>query len=338
MYNVKNYNFQGKIMKTISIAALGGTICMSKDDTADGVKPNVKIEDILNSYKSIQQIAQIRSKNLFSLPSGSLKLENLIEVYKWAKDEIKNGSHAVIVTQGTDTIEESAFFLNLIWDMKEPFILTGAMRDASSLSSDGIGNIYSSIITALSEDSCNRGVLVVLNDTIHSARYVHKSHSFRLDAFISVNANTQGIVAEKKANFFHLPSFRKTFQLGNDKLKNVTILPSYLGDDAKILEFACSDKYDGVVISAFGAGHVSLDMMDKIKKYSKQIPIIISPRVENGISAYKTYGYIGSEIDLQKNGAIMSGWLSALKARILLIVLLSCNYDLDQIRNEFERY
>lgn len=96
------------------------------------------------------------------------------------KNEVKNGSNGIVVTQGTDTLEESAFFLNLIWDEDIPFVITGAMRNPDQISADGPANILASIITAIDKNSFKRGVLVVLNNTIHSAKFVHKSNTFSL--------------------------------------------------------------------------------------------------------------------------------------------------------------
>ena len=214
--------------------------------------------------------------------------------------------------------------------------MTGAMRNADDISADGAGNIYASVITALDDESRNRGVLVVLNDTIHSAKWVHKSNTFSLQTFISVNAGVQGMVVEGQARYITCAVKRKIYPLPNKPLPKIAIVQSYLDNDGSIIKLIGESKFEGMVIDGFGAGHVSFDMMDEIEKL--KIPVIVSSKTGSGMCATKTYGYKGSEIDLQNNKCIMSGWLPAVKARLLLIILLANKISLKDIKSEFENF
>lgn len=322
----------------ISIAGLGGTICMSSQND-DGVKPTLSAEELILAVPTIKDIAHIKkAENLSQLPSGSLKLENLLEVIKWAKNEVKNGANGIVITQGTDSLEESAFFCNLFWDLKEPFVITGAMRNPTQVSSDGSANLLSSILVACNENSMNRGVLVTLNDTIHSGKWVAKSNTCSLNTFISVNGGIQGKVIESEVIFLNDIIKRKIFSIPTN-LPKVAMCYSYLNDSGDIINFAKKNNYKGIVISSFGAGHVSKDMMDEITKIDKKdFEIIISSRTGSGKTANKTYGYYGSELTLVKNNAIMSQWLSPLKARLFLIALLANGYNHNDIKNEFKEF
>ncbi|ASM34956.1 anthranilate synthase component II [Campylobacter sputorum subsp. bubulus] len=324
------------IKPKISIGALGGTICMSSNGNNNGAIPTFGADDLVNVIPSLKQIAQIHAKTILSLPSGSLKIKHLLEIFKWAKEQIKSGANGVIITQGTDTIEESAFFLNLIWDEEIPLIITGAMRNPDNISPDGAGNIYASVLTALSEESKNRGVLVVLNDTIHSAKWVHKSNTFSIQTFISINAGIQGVVVENCVKYITHAGNRKIYKFNDSIFPKIEIITSCIDNDARTIRLLTDAKFDGIIINGVGAGHVSYDMSDIIKDIN--LPIVIASRAETGICATKTYGYKGSEIDLINQGCIMSGWLSAIKARLLLMVLISNKMDLKEIKDEFENF
>ena len=320
----------------ISIGALGGTICMSAGGNAGGVKPSFSADDLIAAIPILKDMAEIKAETILALPSGSLKLDDHVSVYRWAKEQIKNGADGVVITQGTDTLEESAFFLNLVWDEASPLVITGAMRNADNISADGAGNIYAATIVALEPKSRNRGVLVVLNDTIHSAKWAHKSNTFSLQTFVSVNAGIQGLVVEGSARYLSCPISRKIYPLPSKVFPRVAVVQSYLDNDGEIIKLVGNSKFDGIVIDGFGAGHVSFEMMDEIKKL--KIPVIVSSRTGSGMCATKTYGYKGSEIDLQNSGCVMSGWLSAIKTRLLLMILIANQVSPQEIKNEFENF
>lgn len=320
----------------IAIGALGGTICMSANGGQGGVKPSFSAEQLVGAVPALREMVQIEAKTLLALPSGSLKIQDLVEVYKWAKEQIAKGAVGVVITQGTDTLEESAFFLNLVCDEHAPLVITGAMRNADSISSDGAGNIYASVLTAISPQSRDRGVLVVLNDTIHSALWVHKSNTFSLQTFVSINAGIQGLVIENEVKFITPAVSRQIYPLPDVKFPKVEIIQSYLGCEGEMVELALRANYSGIIISGVGAGHVSYDMVDKLR--GAQIPVVVASRTGSGICATKTYGYKGSEMDLQNIGCIMSGWLSPIKSRLLLMLLLANNMNLEQIKKEFGNF
>lgn len=322
----------------LSIAALGGTICMSADGN-EGVTPSLNADDLISAVPKAKNLANIKTATLANVASGSLSLNDLLNTIKWAKDEVLNGADGIIVTQGTDSLEESAFFCDLLWSENVPFIITGAMRNPDEIGTDGAANILASIIVAISENAKNRGVLVVLNDTIHRAKNVTKSDTFSLETFISVNGSIEGKVIEDEAIFFTPLQKRKTFKLPNSNLPKVSIVNSYLDDCGDMIKFTKDSGYNGVVIASFGAGHLSKNMMDEIVNIDKKnFYIIVSTRAKQGKTATKTYGYYGSEISLIQNGVIMSGWLSPIKSRLFLILLLSSGADFEKIKKEFKEF
>lgn len=316
----------------ISIGSLGGTISMQTEVVGEGIIPKLNAQDFIKALPGIEDIAQIQAEGLFSIPSGHMRFEELLSALKWAKIQVAAGSNGVILTQGTDTLEESAFFCDLFWNEKAPLILMGAMRNPDSIGAEGARNVYNSILCACSKNSENRGVLVVMNDTIHSARWVRKSHSLRVDTFYS-EGKTQGFIAEGRVEYFSPPFLekRKIFSLPQITSKKVFLWEQSLSDDPDVLDWA-GKNYDGIVISGYGAGHTSQKIADVISKL--KIPIIVCTRTTDGPTAYRTYGYLGSEIDLQKRGVIMGNWLPARKARLVLWVILNNSL----LTKEFEEY
>lgn len=317
---------QWENMMNILIISLGGTIGMKKDDKINAGIPKSNADDFistLKSNKSIDESTTIETKSFCNLPSGSLDFEILSEVVLYAKKKVDSGINAIIITQGSDTIEESSFFFNLFWDRKEPVIFCGAMRMEGEFAYDGMWNLSSSIAVANILQSQNRGVLVVFGDRIFSANWIKKIHSTFIDAFDALHL--EGVIVENKPIFFALPLKRMTFNLPKQN-KKILFLEQNLSEDNEILDFA--NTFDGIIINGFGSGHINAKSMDKIKKL--KIPVIVASRTAFGFSTKNTYGYKGSEVDLQNNGAIMSGILDARRARILLWCILGNNLDISQ--------
>lgn len=323
----------------IAIAALGGTICMSSSGEKKGVIPALNANDLIEAVPMLEECATIFAQTLQALPSCSIQISHILEVLVWAEEQIAQGAKGVVITQGTDTLEESSFLLNLLWKHKEPLVMTGAMRTADSISADGAANILASVLVACSNESYNRGVLVVLNDTIHSAKLVKKSHTLAVNTFISLNGGIQGIVAEHSVKYVQEPLKRVVFNTSPTLLTvRIGICQTYLNDNADIIEFYNQRNYNGIVINGFGAGHVSFKMMEGIRSLESDMLVVVSSRTGSGPTAYKTYGYDGSEIVLQENNVIMAGWLDVLKARLLLLVSIAAGKDHSQIKEIFASF
>lgn len=309
--------------KQISLGSIGGTISMMRDSSG-GITPKLDARDFIQTLPEIHAIADIKTHALFAIASGHIKFAHLLEAYHWAKGEVKQGAQGIIITQGTDTLEESAFFLRLLWDEEIPLVLTGAMRGASELGADGLANLYHACLTATHPKA--HGVMVVMNNTIHNPLWLQKTHSLALETFSS-SCHEFGMIIENKVEFFHLPKNLPTFAPQSID-KKVLAYTHSIDDGKELLEWA-STHYDGIVLGGYGAGHTHLDALPLIPKITSKIPLIICARTPYGPSALATYGYGGSEIDLQSKGAVMSRWLDTKKSRILLSVLLSSNHGIE---------
>lgn len=318
----------------ISVLGIGGTICMLKDSSG-GVNPKLDAKMLVESIGLSEDI-DINAKSVLALPSPSLSYNNLLEVLKIAKEEIKNGSNGVVITQGTDTLEESAFLLSLFWDEAAPLVITGAMKNPSEIGADGASNLYQAILVASNVNSLNRGVLCVFNHTIYQPRFIHKSNSFSLETFVSINGGNLGYIYEKDVIYISPVYKNKIYNIPNSLSKKVAIISTCLDGDCAFLDNL--SNFDGLVIDGFGAGHVSFSAARKLKELNLKIPCIITTRTGSGMSAYKTYAYEGSEIDMQKSGFIMGSFFDSLKARLFLTVLIENNYSYKQIKEEFDNY
>jgi len=171
----------------LAIAALGGTVSMQASNAAEGVIPTVSGEILLASVPELTTLARVTVETLGLLPSASLDFEFLLSVLAWANFQVKQGAAGVVITQGTDTLEETATFFDYLWDHDEPLVLTGAMRSANQAGADGPANLLDACRVALAENSRQRGVHVVMNGQIHSANAVRKTDSLALQAFSSLS-------------------------------------------------------------------------------------------------------------------------------------------------------
>lgn len=307
----------------IAIASLGGTISMTPDAAAGGVVPRLSAEQLAASVPGLSQVATISAESLFQLPSASLGLPNLLAALAWAERQVEAGATGVILTQGTDSIEESAFVLDLYWQREAPLIVTGAMRAPQSAGAEGPANLLGAVLTARSGDSRRRGVLVVMNDTIHAARWVRKRHTLAVQAFESPETGPLGVIVEGAVHYFHPAGARPPAlpPVSNDA--RVALLDTFLGDDGEIAELVRAAGYSGLVIGGFGAGHVSVGFAERMEALCADMPVIIATRTGAGPTTSATYGYVGSEVDLARRGAIMAGWLCPRKARALLWGMLA---------------
>ncbi|WP_095130451.1 asparaginase [Pseudomonas sp. Irchel s3h14] len=317
----------------LAIAALGGTVSMQARNAGEGVIPTVSGETLLASVPELATLARVTVETLGLLPSASLDFDFLLSVLSWANFQIKQGAVGVVITQGTDTLEESATFFDHLWDHEEPLVLTGAMRSAAQPGADGPANLLDACRVALAEDSRLRGVQVVMNGQIHPACRVRKTDSLAVQAFSSPVFGPAGMLVENAVRYVRPPAQRTVLPLPQQTTQKVAMLEASLSADTLLLENILDLGYDGLVIGGFGAGHVSERWAEVIKHIAKKIPVIIATRTGSGSTAQSSYGFIGGEMDLIRKGASMAGFLCPRKARVLLWLLIGC-----QRQDELARY
>ncbi|NMM01663.1 asparaginase [Paraburkholderia sp. RP-4-7] len=321
----------------IAVGALGGTICMTADNADAGALPRLSAQQLVTAVPGLADIAQIDAETLLQLPSPSLNLAHVLDSLVWAERMVAAGAAGIVLTQGTDTLEETAFLLDLLWTHPQPLVVTGAMRTPLAAGADGPANILAAVACAAYGASRGRGVAVVMNNTIHEARWVRKANSMSVETFESPVVGPAGMVLEGTPQYFRPPSKRYSQRFAKPDLSvRVALVETCLGETGEMLDAVAQAGYHGIVIAAYGAGHVSDGEAQRIEALVPRLPIVVSSRTGSGSTAARTYGFSGSEIDLSRRGALFSGWLGPRKARLLLWLLLATGAPRNACATAFE--
>jgi L-asparaginase len=323
----------------VAIFTLGGTIASTPSENSDGlVSPRIDGAELVRAVPQLTLNARVDTIEFRRLPSGDLTMLDVVEL---ARDIAARATEydGVVVTQGTDTLEETAYVLDLLVGSGRPVVVTGAMRNPTMAGADGPANVLAAVQVAASSDSLNRGVLVVMNDEIHAARWVRKTHTSSTAAFTSPTAGPLGIVVEGRARFFSPPSARPPqLEVPPSTVPAVALVRITLGDDDRVIDEVTSLGYAGLVVEAFGAGHVPSRMVDALARLATSMPVVLSSRTGSGMVLTSTYGFAGSESDLLARGLISAGDLDGLKSRLLLSLLLGSGCDVDGVRRSFHSF
>lgn len=297
--------------------SLGGTITMVPTDTG-GIAPKLGAAELVASVPALGKIAQIEALSPFRLPSPSLSAANLVDVAREVQDALAGDFDGAVVIQGTDTIEESAFLLDVLVNSDKPVVVTGAMRGADAPGADGPANLLAAATVAASPQARGLGTLVVLNYDIHAARFVQKSHTTLPSAFLSPLTGALGVVAEGRPRFYVRVTRNPSLPIAGGPPAPVALLRIGMGADGRLFEMLPDAGFAGVVIEGMGAGHVPAEVAPILGKLAERVPVVLASRSMTGPVFSQTYGYPGGEIDLIKRGLVPSGYLSGLKARLLL--------------------
>ncbi|GAA1529005.1 asparaginase [Nocardioides humi] len=310
---------------TVAIGALGGTIASTSSAT-DGseIVPTLTAESLVAAVPGLDAVATVRAETLARLPSPSLDEPTIMRTLLWAQAAVDAGAAGAVVTQGTDTLEESAYLLDLFWDRPAPLVVTGAMRSAGAVGADGPANLLTAVRCALAPVSRDRGVLVAFGDEIHQARWVAKTDSMSPSAFRSPAFGPVGRCAESLVEYAAPPARVPPLRLSRGQETGdprVPLVATYLGDAGYLLDAIRPEDVDGVVVAGFGAGHVSAGTAEAVGRLARQVPVVFASRTGSGPTGRAMYGYPGSEVDLLARGAVGAGWLPPVKARLLLWAL-----------------
>lgn len=306
----------------VTILALGGTIAMTKSEQG-GVVPTLTGEMLVAAVPGLDTLAQIDAQSFRQLPGAHLGFDDLEALADEIRALCAQGRRGIIITQGTDTIEETAFALDRLLELDTPVIVTGAMRNPTVAGADGPANMLAAVQVAISDEARGKGCLVVLNDEIHAARFVRKTHTSSPSAFSSPTGGRIGWVSEGRAFFcFELEKLPIVPASGERKNARIALATVALGDDGEQIKALAAAGFDGMVVEATGGGHVPPAVADALESAAKHMPVVLASRTGAGNTLGQTYGFPGSEIDLQRRGLVRAGWLDGLKAKVLLTLLL----------------
>ncbi len=322
----------------VAVGSLGGTITMTSDDLG-GLRPTLSAAELLSAVPGLDAIASLEAVTLAGVSSASLGYDEVLAALAWARRAVDGGAAGVVVVQGTDTLEETAYLLDLLWNRPAPLVLTAAMRAPQRPGSDGPANLWAAVTVAAHPQSRDIGVIVVMNDEVHAASRVTKSDSMSVDAFRSPVFGVLGRVVEQRPVYGnrplrHCPLPEPAVVVREPR---VALLTSHLADPGDLIRLVADAGYDGVVLAALGVGHVSESAAVAVSEVTGKMAVIVATRTGAGPTAQHTYAFPGSETDLVRRGATVAGWLAPIKARVLLWALLRQDCTPVEVQAEFAR-
>ncbi|WP_245421980.1 asparaginase [Rhodoplanes serenus] len=313
----------GSNQPVCTLVATGGTIAMKIDPVKQAPVPAISGDDLLATVPEVGKYARMEVKNISNVPSGYMDPPRWVALTKEVTAALERPEvSGVIVSHGTDTLEETAWWLDLTVQSDKPIILIGAQRNASEKDFDGPRNLTNAVRICVDAQAKGKGAMIALNDQINAARDVTKVHTSAVETFRSGDFGFLGVVDPDRVIFARSPARRQHVPLKADTMPPVEIVSMYGGADGRLVKAAVDQGAKGIVIEALGWGNVNPPMFAAIKEaIGKGVPVVISTRVPTG-RVMPVYGFEGGGKTLADAGAIMADDLSPQKARILLMLLL----------------
>lgn len=319
-------------MNHLLLIHTGGTIAMSQSGTGH-VEPS-DVNPIDATLPKATDIAHITTKHFSNIPSPHMTPEKMLELAQFIQRELTQDTYdGVVITHGTDTLEETAYFLQITLGAPVPIVLTGAMRSSNEVGSDGEFNLITALRVAKSEAARGKGVLVVFNGEIHSAFNVTKTHTSSVDTFKSVHFGNVGMVTKDHVLIYSQPATRQPKMIPSIS-KRVAVLKVVAGMEPDLLESVITLGYDGLVLEVLGQGNVPPSLLSALEHLVKEIPVVIVSRCFNGI-VQDVYSYDGGGKQLKEMGVIFSNGLNSQKARLRLLVELESGSSQSVMEHSF---
>jgi L-asparaginase len=326
-----------KRLPKVYILATGGTIAGAGAGGYGYTSGQFKVEDLIAAVPNLNKVAQLRGEQIANIGSQDMNDQVWLTLAKRV-NELAPSVDGIVITHGTDTMEETAYFLNLVAKTNKPIVLVGSMRPATAISADGPGNLYNAVAVAGSKDAADRGVFVVINDKIHNARNVTKTDTTNVETFESPNRGLAGLVNSGSIKWFEKPDKKHTskseFRVDNlAQLPRVDIIYAHSNMDASLIDAAIKSGTKGIVVAGVGDGNMSKAALDALAKAAKSgVVVVRSTRLESGQVLRN------NEVDDDKMGFVASGELNPGKSRALLTLALTKTHDPKQVQRIFDEY
>ena len=326
----------------IMILATGGTIAGAQTSTAEaGYKAgSFSVEDLIKAVPQLKDIADISGEQVANIGSQTMNHEVWLKLAKRVNEVLKGETDGVVITHGTDTMEETAYFLSLVVKSSKPVVLVGSMRPATAIGADGPANLYNAVALAANPEAKGRGPLVILNDEIHYAHEVQKTNSTQLDTFKSPNRGRAGVMNTGKAYFFSQNTTRHTTKsefsvdnVGVKDLPRVDIVYSYANFGRDTIDFLVKEGVKGIVLAGVGDGNSTDAAIAALADAAKKgIAVVRATHTGSGLVVRNV------EVDDDKLGFIAAMELNPQKARILLMLGLMKTKDPGKLQEFFIEY
>jgi L-asparaginase len=323
-------------MKKILVVFTGGTFSMMIDRSTGGAIPRYSGGELLDMIPQAKRLAEIDYYDFGKYPGPHVTPKLMLQLSQKIKQLLAEKHYdGVIVTHGTDTLEETAYFLDLTINTEIPIVMIGSMKNSSEPDWDGPRNLIDAIHICLNNNSKNLGVLVCLNGEINAASEVTKIYSDSVESFKSLDFGSLGFVQNGRVIYNRLPHYLEKIE--TDVIDdNVDMLTVYAGMNEKFFKFSADSGASGIVVEALGVGNVPPPAFEGIKyAVEKGIPVVLTSRCPAGETDY-IYSYPGAGKHLHDLGVIFADYINGQKARIKLIIVLGKTRDINQIRKYFE--
>ena len=321
----------------VVVLATGGTIASQYDPAVGALRPALTGAEIVAAVPGLEQVARVVVEEIANVGSKDMTPEIWRTLSSRANqllaDEAVTG---VVVTHGTDTLEETAYFLDLTVTSRKPVVVVGSQRASSYFDSDGPRNMLNAVRVAVSAEAVGMGTLVVMNGQINAARDVTKTNTLDPETFRTLDFGALGVADMEAVRFYRAPTRRQTIPLREgDVLPRVEIVSQYAGADGRLIRLLLEDgRMDGLVIAGVGLGHVSRPTQDAIQEVRSQgIPVVLSTRVYTG----RVVPLYASKLELLEMGCVEADNLSPQKARVLLMLAMTRTSDPEELRPFFNR-
>lgn len=323
-------------MEKILIIHTGGTISMTENQSLGIVVPS-DIHPLSENLAYLKQTASIEEDHLFDLPSPHVTPTHMLKLAKHIEMKLKEKPYqGVVVTHGTDTLEETAYFLDLYLTVDAAVVITGAMRSSNEVGADGLYNLIGAVRVAKDPESMNKGVLVVMNDEIHSSAYCIKTSSSSVATFQSPQFGPIGILTKQEVYFYHKWIEREKIHF-QTVTKCIPLIKAFAGMDQAFMRAIQTLPIDGLVIEGFGQGNLPPETVAVIEEIvAEGIIVVMVSRSFKGV-VQPTYAYPGGGKDLKDKGVIFVKRLSGPKARLKLLALLEAGYHRARIEAILEK-
>jgi L-asparaginase len=310
---------------SVALFTLGGTISMAGSHRLTG-------DDLTAAVPGLAEVGHaVEIQDVEKVPSANLTASKMLDVVDAASKAVADGATGVVITQGTDNLEETAFLVDQMWPHPQPFVLTGAMRNPTLAGPDGPANLLAAVRVACSPAARDLGALVVFKEEIHAARWVRKTHSTSTATFVSPNTGPIGHVVEDRVRVLTRPlrldGVHGRAEPAELDATRVALYTVTMDDDGLLLQ-GLADTHQGLVVAGFGVGHVPSALAPVLGELAAVMPVVLTSRTGGGSVLRNTYTSVGSESDLLQRGLIDGGFLDPYKARVLLRLLLATDDDI----------
>jgi L-asparaginase len=324
-------------LPTVAVVATGGTIAMKQDPVTHAPVPALSGEDLTASVPKLKEIANVKVVDFSNIPSYYMGPDRWPALSRKVEEVLADPAIAgVVVTHGTDTLDQTSYFLDLTLRSDKPVVTIGAQRNASEWDTDGPRNLLNAVRQVLAEDAKGKGVTLTMNHRINAGREVRKTHTSNVETFNSGDAGFLGYVDEDRVVFGRQSLRRQTLPLP-DRLPRIDMVGMYPGTDGSQVRLAADSGAEAIVVEALGWGNVNEAMHDAIKyAIDKGVPVIIATKVYNG-RALPIYGSKGGGNMLQKAGAVFAGDLTPDKARVLALLAVPITKDQKALQAYYDK-